>query len=177
MGAFVALRRKAGKMVLHAWLNRQQASPLAVAYRDATRIGLLIPLHGYEDVLWAEDLHARLAKDGKACTVLCFSASPLAAPANTDFIVIGAEALRWNFIPKENAIKSFISINFDLLLNLCGDDSCIALDYAAIRTNAALRVGRYDPALARAYGLMVRGDFTDGKGLLKAIKHYLGKIQ
>ena len=177
MNLLTTWRGRAGKIALLALLNRQKSAHITTAYPDVKRIGLLVPLHGHDDLQWIDDLCNRLSKDGKACTLLGFSALPIDTPVLANITILGPEDLKWNFIPKEDAIKSFISTNFDLLLNLCTDSSCLPLDYTAIRAHAALRIGRYEPTLTNAYGLMVKGDFADSKELLTAIKHYLKKIQ
>ncbi|MGK6352911.1 DUF6913 domain-containing protein [Parapedobacter sp. DT-150] len=177
MNSLEKLRWKAGKMTLYALLNRQRTEQATLAYQDIKRIALLTPLlHGEADIAWLGDVYNRLVKDGKECVVVSFSAVPIDIPADLNLIVLGPDALKWNFIPKEDVIKSFISINFDLLLNLCADDGCLALDYLALRQQATLRIGRHEPRMASAYGIMVKGNFADGKELLKAIKLYLGKL-
>lgn len=173
----MALRKKVGKMAMNQVLRRQTAPQQSIAYEDAKRICLLIPLYGSTDMQWIGDLLNRLTQDGKDCFILGFSELSVDTFQNPQVVILEPKALCWHLIPKENTIKSFISTNFDLLLNLCTDDSHLALDYAALRIAATLRIGRYEPMLAKAYGLMVKGEFTDSKALLNTIKHYLSKIQ
>lgn len=164
-------------MAMHRVLRRQKEPQQSITYEEAKRICLLIPLYGAEDMQWVDDLLNRLTKDGKECFILGFSELPVNTPDNQNVIILEPKALSWRLIPKENTIKSFISTNFDLLLNLCTDDSHLALDYAALKVNATLRIGRYEPMLAKAYGLTLKGEFADSKALLNTIKHYLSKIR
>ncbi len=163
-------------MALSALLNRQTSAPVTTSYGDVKRIGLLIPVHGQDDLQWIYNLCDRLSRDGKDCELLGFSVLPVEVPTHPNVTILGSEDLKWNFIPKEDAIKSFISTNFDLLLNLCPDNGCLPLDYTAIKAHAALRIGRYESTLTNVYGVMVKGDFADSKGLLKAITRYLKKL-
>ncbi len=172
----MGLRKKAGEITLLSMLRRHSEPQRTIAYEEIKRIGLLMPLRENDDIQWVDDVLNQLSKDGKECVVLGLLESPIEIPTNPNIIILEPEALAWNLIPKEHAIKSFISINFDLLLNLCTDGNHLALDYVAIKTPATFRIGRYEPRLNKAYGLMVKGEFVDSRELLKAIKHYLVKI-
>ncbi len=158
-------------------LRQQTASQQSIGYDDAQYICLLIPIQEQADILWVDELYHRLEKDGKTCFILGFSELEVVVPDHPNLLVLTPETLTWHLIPKENAIKSLISTNFDLLLNLCTDDRHLALDYAALKIQATWRIGRYEPTLANAYGLMVKGEHIDSKALLHTIKHYLSKIQ
>nr|WP_139215910.1 hypothetical protein [Parapedobacter composti] len=151
--------------------------PRSVSYREAQHIAVLIPLQRYEDLAWITDLANRLQKDGKTCSILGFSEFGMDIPPQLNLTLLGPADLTWNFIPKGHAIKSFISVNFDLLLNLCADDTCLPLDYASIKAKAAFRIGRYNRVLSDGYGWMIKGELGNSTTLLTAIKHYLGKIQ
>ena len=173
----MALRKKVGRMAIRRVLRRQKEPQQSIAYEEVKRICLVIPLLAAEDMQWVSDLLDRLTKDGKECFILGFSEFPVAISDNPNVIILEPKVLSWHLIPKESTIKSFISTNFDLLLNLCTDDSHLALDYTALKINATLRIGRYEPMLAKGYGLMVKGEFVDSKALLNTIKHYLSKLQ
>lgn len=144
-------------------------------YREARRVGILFSMNGMNDYEAVRSFEAKLKKDGKEVTVLCYLPKGV---ENFDFhydIFTNKDFNLWGNIKADN-VQQFLLRPLDLLICLDADPN-FYLEYLLAATKAPFRIGAHSPKREALFELMI-GQSESGQinELIQQIYHYTNEL-
>lgn len=112
---------------------------------------------------------AKLRKKGKEVTLLAYI-DALEKPENSGFDSFCKKDLNWAFVPKGEAVDTFLGKEYDVLIDFYLQD-CQPLDFLTTAAAAHFRIGYYQEHRTRFYDLMVHNPATDFDTMIRQIEY------
>ena len=95
-----------------------------------------------------------------------------------NIISLNRSNLNWFEKPDDNIIKPFIDNQFDILIN-CTTESCFAINYIELKSNAFFKIGVYTPT-EKYHDLSISNTTEDQlspQEFVKQVNHYITSIK
>lgn len=136
---FAQLRALLFKKAIQALATANRRTRRTHTLASARSIGVLFDATNDKVRREMADFVKKLEKDGKKVNLLGFFNSKQ-APTDTSFDVFFLKEINWKGQPKSVKSDSFSAEKFDLLLSY-NPDACPALDWVAVASQAAMKIG------------------------------------
>jgi len=170
-------RLKSGFFILKQQLKKITRVSHSVSLRAAKHIGILVTVKNQTELNEVTKMAADLQKANKNVRLLAFTPDPtLKLPESAFIQLISTEDVNWNYVPKREKIMSFVSNEFDILINLC-TEICFPLVYVTALSKSVFKVGAYHKKNSAIYDFMVATEQQSISGFSKELKYYLDKIK
>lgn len=156
-------------------LRKNIAPRTMLNFTDASTIGLLFNASERNEYVQVQTYVESLRKRKKSVKILAFVDSKSANEDNP-FPYFSRNDLNWYEVPSSDEVKDFVSIKFDILINLCTISSA-PLEYICAVSASTFRIGRYSKDKVYCYDLMINNDKNASiSEFIKEVDHFLETI-
>lgn len=168
------LRTQSGFLTLN-WTKPAKIPGKTIRYADAVNIAVLLQIKSEDDLAAVAEIASDLQNGQKQFRIIGYA--PHHQPADNDTITyLGTHDLTFNLSPKKEKTREYLSLEYDILINLC-TEICLPLAYLTAKTKSHFKIGKYHSNLARYYDFMIDSRQTTLAGFAQEIKHYLVRIK
>lgn len=158
------------------WVKTAKRDFRKIIYKQAGHIGILLPVNSEEDILSCSQIINDLQVANKKFNVLGYGDYVITNNNNTPIHLLNKRDLNLDYLPKKEKIKTFLSAEYDILINLC-TEMCLPLANVTAKSKSHFKIDKYHPNLAKYYDLMIDSHEVSLNGFLKEVKDYLLKIK
>lgn len=181
MPLFNNIREKSGKAKVKRVLKNQSRKAKVVNYSQAKSIGVVYQIKDADYQFFIKNYIDYLREEigFKSIKTLGYfneKEPPHFLDAGNKYRSFNNKDLKWNFIPKDEAITEFMDNQFDILIDFT-DDFCVPVKYIVAKSNAYFKIGRYKDELKDFYDFMINlKPEANLKQYTDQINHYLSII-
>lgn len=152
----------------------------SVPLENATKIGVLFDASDPSHYVSINHYVSEFKNDGKRVELLGYIPSKH-IEGSVSFRYFTKKEVSYFLIPKGNTIEYFITRDFDILLNIFGNQNPI-LEYISAFSKAKMRIGLFGKGKTDLYDLMVdikemETEEIPVDGIIKHFDHYLKMIK
>jgi hypothetical protein len=147
-----------GNRALNALLKSTSRTRKYTSFENSSKVALLYLIDEDQSVEAANLLEQLLVKSGKKVSRLGYTGNktiPQNFTPKGGSECLCSKDLRWNLIPKPEKTGSFLSENYDILIDLSLSD-LIPVKYIAVAANAGLKAGETSQQNEKIFDLLIK---------------------
>lgn len=175
----MSLRTMIGTYFLKTVIRSHYRKPKVSGFREAGNIGILFEASSEEDMELLRKYARYLKEERKKYHLLGFvdkNKVPDNLKDSVDMTFFCKKDLNWHLKPAGGNATRFLSMDFDILIDLSSGDS-IPLRYICAMSDARFKVGRMSDKGRDIYDMMISlGEDVVLREQFKQIDHYLNMI-